>query len=169
MTQETPERQSQLINVLREGVSVVQMILFKEVRKHLTTHHPDREATFLAMLTGTLVNEIFASPNMEERFVTFRKENRAIIEQELLSMKEHQTSLLPALTDTLRILSLCDNQEGIDSTHILTRANELGILMVERPVPMPSTFMTLVRGLGEQHGLIIAPVQITPEEDHTIH
>jgi len=169
MTQETPEKQSQLIGVLREGVSVVQMILFKELRKQLTAHHPDREPAFLAMLTGTLVNEIFASPNMEERFVTFRMENHALIEQELLSVKEHQTTLLPALTDTLRILSLCDNQEGIDSSHILTRANELGLLAVDRPVPMPSTFMTLVRGLGEQHGLIIAPVQITPEEDRTIH
>ena len=169
MTQDNPEKQSQLINVLREGVSVVQMILFKELRKQLATHHPDREPTFIAMLTGTLVNEIFASPNTEERFVSFRKENRAIIEQELLSVKEHQTTLLPALTDTLRILSLCDNQEGLDSTHILTQANKLGILIVDRPVPMPSTFMTLVRGLGEQHGLIIAPVQITPEEDSTIH
>ena len=165
----TPEKQSQLINVLREGVSVVQMILFKELRKHTAIHYQDRDSTFQAMLTGTLVNEVFGSPNHEERFVSFRKENHGIIEQELLSLREHQASLLPALTDALRILSLCDNQEGVDSTRILTRANELGILMVDRPVPMPSTFMTLVRGLGEQHGLITAPVQITPEDDRTIH
>lgn len=170
MSQETPEKQSQLIAVLREGVSVVQMILFKEMRKRIADNYPDRDTPFLAMLTGTLVNEVFGSPNMEDRFVEFRKVNRAIIEQDLLAIREHHAQLLPALTDALRILSLCDNQEGMDSSHILTRANELGILLVDRPVPLPSTFMTLVRGLGGQHGLIIAPVQITPEEDQsTIH
>lgn len=165
MSTETPEKQSQLLAVLREGVSVVQMILFKEVRTSLAGKFPDRDSAFLSMLAGAIVNDIFGTVNPEEKFAVFQSRNRGLIEQELLSLKEEYGTILPALTDALRIQSLCDNQEGTDSSHVLTRANELGILILDRPVPMPSTFMTLARGLGEQHNLIIAPVQITPEQD----
>jgi len=170
MTSEKPERQSQLIAVLREGVSVVQMILFKEVRAKLSRSFPEQDAAFAGMLAGAIVNEVFGSANPEEKFIRFREEHKALIEQELLSLGSEQARLLPALTDALRIQSLCDHQEGADSTRLLVRADELGILVADRTVPMPSTFMTLVRGLGEQHGLIIAPVQITPEQDRlTVH
>lgn len=170
MTDETPEKHSQLVAVLREGVSVVQMILFKELRAKTAAAHPDKEPAFLAMLAGAMVNEVFCSPNPEERFVHFRSQNRALIEQGLLAIRDEQPHLLPALTDALRIQMLCDRQEGVDGPDLLAKANDLGILLLDRPVPMPSTFMTLVRGLGEQHGLIIAPVQITPEQDQaTIH
>ncbi len=170
MTSEKPEKQSQLISVLREGVSVVQMILFKEIRAKLSKSFPDRDAAFASMLAGAIVNEVFGSTNPEEKFARFRQEHKALIEQELLSLKSEQARLLPALTDALRIQSLCDYQEDSDSSSILVRAGELGILVADRTVPMPSTFMTLVRGLGEQHGLIIAPVQIPPEQDNlTVH
>lgn len=165
ISSENPAKQSQLISVLREGVSVVQMILYKQVRAGLASKHPEKDAPFLAMLAGAVVNDVFGTANPQEKFVTFRGLNRGLIEQELLSLKDEQTHILPALTDALRILSLCDNQEGVDSTVILARAKELGILLVDRTVPMPSTFMTLVRGLGEEHNLIIAPVEITPAED----
>lgn len=165
MSTETPEKHSQLLAVLREGVSVVQMILFKQVRAGLTAKFTDRDSAFLSMLTGAIVSDIFGAVNPGEKFVLFRSQNRGLIEQELLSVKEDHSRILPALTDALRIQALCDNQEGVDSSQVLTRAHELGILLLDRQVPLPSTFMTLVRGLGEQHNLIIAPVQITPEQD----
>lgn len=168
MSNETPEKQSQLIAVLREGVSVVQMIFFKEVRAGLGRKCPDREVAFLSMLAGAIVNEVFGTPNPEEKFVSFHNQNRALIEQELLSLKDEHGQIMPALTDALRIQSLCDHQEGGDSSQVLTQANELGILLVDRTIPMPSSFMTLIRSLGEQHNLIIAPVQITPEQDQQI-
>jgi hypothetical protein len=171
MSDESPEKQSKLIAILREGVSIVQMIMYKEVRARLAAASPDRDQGCIAMLAGALVNEVFGTPNPEERFVVFRREHHALIEQELLGLREAHPSLLPALTDALRIQSLCDRQEDdTDSTTILSRAKSLDFLLVDRTVPMPSTFMTLVRSLGEQHGLIIAPVQITPEQDQaTIH
>ncbi len=165
MSSETPEKQSQLITALREGVSVVQMILFKEIRHELGQRYSDRGTAFCSMLSGAIVNEVFGTLNPEKRFVAFRSDNNALIEQELLGLKNAFNQLLPALTDALRIQSLCDSQEGINGTQVLSRAHEIGLLVVEREVPMPSSFMTLVRELGEQHNLIIAPVQITPEED----
>lgn len=169
MSSESPEnKQSQLIGVLREGVSVVQMIFFKEMRSVLSQNHSDKEPSYVSMLAGAIINDVFGTPNQEERFVNFYTENRGLIEQELLSLKDSCAQIFPALTDALRIQSLCDTQEGGDSSHVLTKANELGILVVDREIPLPSTFMTLVRILGEQHNLIISPVQITPEQDQEL-
>lgn len=165
MSNDTPEKQSQLIAALREGVSLVQMIFFKEIRAGLAGKYPDREAAFLSMLAGAIANDVFGTANPEEKFVDFHRTHRGIIEQELLGIKDEHTSILPALTDALRIQALCDNQQGGDGTGILALANELGILLVDREIPLPSSFMTLTRDLGEQHNLIIAPVQITPEQD----
>lgn len=165
MSNETPEKQSQLIAVLREGVSVIQMIFFKEIRAGLAGKYPDKEAAFLSMLAGAVVNDVFGTANPEEKFITFHNAHRGIIEQELLAIKDEHTAILPALTDALRIQALCDNQEGGDSSGLLTLAHELDILLVDREIPMPSSFMTLTRDLGEQHSVIIAPMQITPDQD----
>ena len=158
-------KNSQLINVLREGVGVVQMILFKEVRTSLAANHPDRDSSFHSMLAGAVVGEVFGSVNPDEKFRRFRDDNLGLIEQELLGLAEAQSLLLPSLTDALRIQTLCDNQEGTDSGRVLTRADELGLLLADRDIPLPSTFMTTIRTLGQQHNLIIPPVPITPEED----
>lgn len=146
----------------------MQMIFFKEVRTVVTDNHPDKESSYLSMLAGAIINDVFGTPNQEERFVNFYSENRGVIEQELLSLPDKCPDILPPLTDALRIQSLCDHQEGGDSSHVLAKANELGILVVDREIPLPSTFMTLVRILGEQHNLIISPVQISPEQDQEL-
>ena len=170
MTEENPQRESHLLKVLREGVSLIQMILFRQIRNELARSYPERDGGYISMLAGALIGEIFNSPNPDERFVLFRKENKAMLEQELLAIKDLHATMLPALTDALRIQALCDSQQNIDDPALLTRANELGLLVLDRPVPMPSTFMTLVRGIGEQHGLIVAPAQVVPEEDRgTVH
>jgi len=168
MTAETPEKKSQLITSLREGVAVVQMVLFKEVKAGLTKKLPLKTRTFLSMLAGSITNEVFGSQNPGEKFMTFKQENRGQIEQELLSLKTDMPGLCAKVTDALRIQTLCDHQEGEDSSEILVKAKEYGILAEEREIPLPSSFMTIVRSLGEEHNLIIPPVQITPEQDHSM-
>lgn len=166
---ENSSKKSQLIPVLREGLSVVQMIVFKEMRNALQGKYPDRASTELSMLAGAIVSELFGSPNPEEKFVQFREKNWGIIEQELLSLHADMPGLCPPITDALRILVLCDSQEGNrDTTGLLTRADSLGVLIKDRDIPLPSAFMGLVRTLGHQHNLIIPPVQINPEQDQEI-
>lgn len=168
-TQETKEaKQSRLLASLREGIAIVQMIFFKELRTILAKNSPTKETKQLSMLTGAIVNEVFGTPNTEEQFVRFRKEHWGTIEQELLALKEHVPHLVSAITDTLRIQTLCDSQEGNDSSAVLLRGKECGYLEEEREIPLPSTFMTLIRALGEQHSLIVPPAQITPEQDQAI-
>ena len=159
---------SQLLTILQEGVGLIQMILFKELRILLGKKHAGRDIIYLSMLAGAITNELFGAHNTEEKFRIFREENGALIEQELLGLAQDLPYLRSNITDALRIQTLCDHQGGYDSSANLTRAEELGILMKDREIPLPSTFMTMIRMLGEQHGLIIPPVLITPEEDRTV-
>ncbi len=147
---------------------MVQMIFFKELRTLLTKRFPEKDSSYHSLLAGAILNELFDSHNPEEKFQTFRKNNLAIIEQQLLNLNEDLPSLRPSLTDALRVQTLCDNQEGHDSSKILLTAEELGVLMTDRELPLPSTFMTRIRTLGELHGLTVAPLQITPEDDSSI-
>lgn len=161
-------KNSQLLNSLREGVSIIQMVLFKEVKINLLRKRPDINKTHLAMLAGSITNEVFGTQNPEEKFVRFRKENWGEIEQELLTIKEDLGPLCPYLTDALRIQTLCDHQDGCESPATLLLAKELDYLIEERDIPLPSSFMTSVRELGKLHSLLIPPVQITPEQDDSM-
>lgn len=168
MKSEETKKDSQLIAALREAVGVVQMILFKEMRKTLETKTYNIEPSQHSMLAGAITNEVFGTPNPEEKFAQFREANWGIIEQELLSLGGEFPFLCKYVTDALRIQVLCDHQEGGDSSVTLVKAKEFGILLEDRDVPLPSTFMTIVRELGKSHNLIIPPVQITSEEDDSM-
>lgn len=170
MSAEHPEHQSRLLTVLREGVGVVQMVLYKEVRFALAGNYLDKDQSYIAMLAGAITNKLFGICNPAEKYIHFQNENQAIIEQELQGLAVHLPHLREALTDALRIQALCDNQEGLDSSATLNQANELGILITDRDIPLPSSFMTAIRALGEQHGLITAPAPVEPEHNlQTVH
>ena len=162
------EKQSRLIGALREGVGLVQMVFFKEIRALLKKDHPDLDDKKQLMLAGAITNELFGTPNPEPRFVSFRQEHQALIEEVMSGLATNLPHLCPYLTDALRVQALCDSQEGIEDPGVLQAAEALGLLVKERNLPLPSGFMTLVRGLGEHYQLIIAPVQISPEEDRSL-
>jgi len=168
MIEQPSEKQSRLIGVLREGVSLVQMVFYKEVKELLVEHHPEKDIKTLLMLAGAITNELFGTPNPDPAFVAFRQEHRALIEEELAGLADNLPQLRPSITDALRVQTLCDSQEGIEDAGVLHTAESLGILLQDRTLPLPSAFMTLVRGLGEKYQLIIAPVQISPEDDQSL-
>lgn len=144
---------------------MVQMVLFKELRSLLTSKLPCQDSLSVSMLTGAITNELFGTLNSEEIFQEFRRKNRADIEQELLSLARELPALRAPLTDALRIQTLCDNMEDKDSAKLLNHAAEIGLLIQERELPLPSTFMTMARSLGDAHQLIITPVEISQEDD----
>lgn len=168
MTSEDKQKKSQLIAVLREGVAVVQMIFFKELKAQLETNHPDKEPSTHSMIAAAVTNELFGTPNPESGFVQFRQQHKAIIEQEMLGLAVNLPDLRRYITDALRVQTLCDNQEGLGNNNSLAVADKLGILLADRDMPLPSTFMTLVRDFGEQHQLIIPPAHIPPESDQSL-
>jgi hypothetical protein len=139
---------------LREGVAVVKMILFKELKPYLGEKYPQRGADFAGRLSGAVINELFGTPNPDPTFAAFAQAHRVIIHDELGLLAVRHPNLRIALTDALRIQFLCDHQEKIDSSAVLSRADELGILVVEREVPLPATFMNMVRTLGNRLNLL---------------
>ena len=114
-------KQSRLIASLREGVAVVQMIFFKQLRIQLTESHPTFDEKQISMLTGSIINEVFGTPNSEPHFMAFRKKQWALIEQDLLILKTLVPQLIASLTDAIRVQTLCDSQENIDSSDVLLR------------------------------------------------
>ncbi len=168
MKPENERKNSQLIAALREAVSVVQMILFKEIRNNIQNKAYNLDKSQLSMLAGAITNEVFGTQNPEKKFADFRNENWGIIEQELLSLRTELPFLCRHITDALRTQVLCDDQEGDDSSTTLIRAKEYGILIEDRDIPLPSTFMTIIRELGKQHNLIVPPLQISPEQDNSM-
>jgi hypothetical protein len=162
--------QSRLIEALREAVAVVQMVFFKQTKELLTKKRSRHDERYLLGLAAAITNEVFGSDNPVPAVVAFREQHRGAIEQEMLALREDLAELCGEITDALRIQTLCDHQQGIDSSSILVRAKEFGYLMEERDVPLPSSFMTLARQLGARHRLISPPLPTPAEEDPpTVH
>jgi len=159
---------SRIIPILREGVAVIQMIFFKECKHVIIKNHPSLAASAQTMLAGAVTNEIFGTHNPEKKFQEFRNKHQGIIEQELFNLSSELPKMAESLADALRIQTLCDNQEGVDSAHILKQADSFGILPENRDLPLPSAFMDTVRALGAEHKLIIPPVEIDTTEEQNL-
>lgn len=151
------EFESRLVPILRQGVAVIQMVFFKRLKEYLADRHPEKEATFITMLTGAVVNDIFGTPNEGKPYLDFSEENGELIDETLNEVPLHLVDMMVALTDALRVQVLCDHQEGVDSYPVLTHANELKILLVPREIPMPSNFIQLVRTLGNKYDILMPP------------
>jgi hypothetical protein len=141
--------ENKLIPILREGIHIIKMVLFKTVRNGLAERYPHQERTFVNQLTGAMINELFCTPNHEEPFLSFAVTNRSRIEEEMKRIADDFPELKIPLTDALRVQFLCDSQEGLENPVMLTQARDLGILIVDRDIPLPDNFMTLARSLGE--------------------
>lgn len=150
------EFESKLVPIMREGVDIIKMELFKQLKTRLSTKYNGREPSYIGKLCGAVINELFATPNDEKSFARFAKENRTQIKEEIKNIAIELKELRIPLTDALRIHVICDYQEGIDSSSILVRAQELGILISEREMPLPKNFLNMVRKLGKSISLLVS-------------
>ena len=157
------EPKSKLLPVLRDAVSIIKMVLFKELKTHLKQKYPQEDATGISQLSGAVVNELFGTPNTSAKFVQFAEENERRIKSELDTLSVNFEHLKIPLTDALRVQFLCDSLEGIDSGPALKNAESYSILMVERDVPLPKTFMAMVRRVGAAHNILQSAAE--PEVD----
>jgi len=156
------ETDNTLTPVLRQAVDVLKMILFKELKAKLTDRHADATADHVARLTGATLNALFGVVNVADAHATFVRDHQADIDQALSHLATDHADLRDALTDALRVQFLCDAEEGIDSEHVLTQANALGLLVSDRETPLPKTFMHLARVLGVAHGILDPTKAPTP-------
>lgn len=142
---------------LREGIDVVKMIFFRNLKKYLIKKFPEKGDVCAGMLAGAMMNELFGSPNPQEKFMTFAAENSELIKQELNNVSREFSELCILLTDALRMDFLCNHQEGIgeNNEEILKKARDYGILIESRDLPLPKGFMELVYRVGKANGLVI--------------
>ena len=145
---------SKVIPVMREAVATVQLVLFGQLKEKMAKTYTEFPAEEFLRLIGCIVNDLFGTPAQDQDSVEFAKKNSEVIEKELWKLADYVPEMLPFLTDTLRMQTLCDHEEGINSMPTLLRARALGILQEERTLPMPSTFMLSVRQLGSKYGLL---------------
>lgn len=158
------ELESRLIPILREGIDIIKMIFFKKLKDHLAQKYPGSDPAYIAGLAGAIINNLFGTLNDKEPFATFALNNKARIEKELGALAGEFEELRIPLTDALRMQALCDHQEGRDTSSVLQNANALGLLLTERDMPLPHSFLHLVRKLGSAFGLIVPPA---PQRDRT--
>lgn len=158
------EFENRLVPVLREAVNVVKMIFFKNLKSRLEQQHPTQPPDYIGRLSGAVLNELFGTPSAEEPFKSFAEDNRPAIDAALQDIAASFENLRIPLTDALRMQFLCDSREDIDSRSVLSRARDLGVLIVDREIPLPKTFMNQVRRLGIAYNILI-PFEI-PEESN---
>ncbi|MFZ5776006.1 MAG: hypothetical protein ACOY3Z_11040 [Thermodesulfobacteriota bacterium] len=145
--------ESKLIPILRQGVDMVRMIAFKRFRDSVG----GSDGGVNGRVAGALVNAIFDPSSAEADGVALALAERELFRQSLARAAETLGDLRIPVTDALRIQALCDHQEGEDSTATLRRAQELGVLLTERELPLPHSFLNLVRTLGQAWGLLSPP------------
>jgi hypothetical protein len=143
--------ESKLTPVLRDGIHIIKMVLFKMLRSGLEERHPAWERADINRLAGAVINGLFGTPNREEPFLSFAKSNAALIDEETGRIAAEFPEMRIPITDALRVQFLCDSREGFDNERALLKARDLGILILEREIPLPDHFMTLARRLGEAH------------------
>ncbi len=148
------EFESRLIPILRDGVDIIKMVLFKQLKIYLAHKYPGRETAYISKLSGAIINDIFCIETSEESSATFRKENISKIRKGTKNIATEFEEMRIPLTDALRVQFLCDSLEGIDNPFILTHAKELDILLVDREIPLPKHFMELVRALGRKFNVL---------------
>ena len=155
------EFDSKLLPILREAVDVVKMILFKELKDHFVATCPE-QANDAGRLAAGVLNDFFGVVNPDSAYGEFLVQNRAVLDQTIADFPTRFEKLLIPLTDTLRMQFLCDSREGIaEDTDFLTSAKERGLLLEERDMPMPNSYLEIVRRLGAAYGLVLPPA---PEE-----
>ena len=125
-----------------------------DLKPVLALKYPEMDAEKINLLAGAVVNSLFGVRNMEAPFAAFEKDNRRLIESQLKEISQPLDHLKIPITDALRIQFLCDGHEGVDSAPVLEKAKNLNLLIVERDVPMPGAFMSIVRRFGAAYNIL---------------
>ena len=150
-----------LIPILREGIEVIKMVLFQELKSLSLLR--ERNATDVNLLTAAVVNDLFNVKPSETVSETASTVNREAVEEIYLMITKDLDHLRIPLTDALRIQYFCDRHEGVDSVSVLERAEKQGILIATREVPLPGAFLSIVRSFGRAYG-ILEPLPLTVSE-----
>lgn len=151
--------EGKLVPILREGIEIVKVVLFKELREHLGRAREGWDRETVTRVSAAVVNDLFGAINEDAGVLAFVEANRSRIDEVRAAVAVELEPLRIPLTDALRTMVLCDYHEGRDTSVLLQRAEECGVLLVERDLPLPNNFIDLVRRLGQAKGILQPPSQ----------
>jgi len=155
----------QIVPALREGIDIIKMVLFRELRPLLQARCKQKEPNYANRLAGAVINDLFGVSLVGEAVEDFGNKNQAAVETASSIVATDLEHLRIPLTDALRIQFLCDSHEGIDSTSVLKRAQQKNILIAERDAPMPGAFMNIVRSFGRAYGILENELPTPPADN----
>ena len=115
----------QIVPTLREGIDVIKMVLFRELKRVLAEKYPQKKSVYLNQLAGAVVNDLFGVSIVDEATDTFNRSHPEAVQQAGLLIAARLDHLRIPLTDALRIQYLCDSHEGIDSRSVLQKAEKV--------------------------------------------
>lgn len=144
----------QIVPTLREGIDVIKMVLFRQLKPLLQVQYQHKDANFVKRLTGAVINDLFGVSLVGEGLEAFAQKNQKDVKTASGIIATNLEHFRIPLTDALRIQFLCDSHEGIDSSSVLKRAQQNNILIAERDAPMPGAFMNIVRSFGRAYGIL---------------
>lgn len=154
---EKQQEKEKLVPALREGVEIVKLILYKKISTQYAEKYRDRGADFGKKLAGAVINRLFAIENPDQKFQDFIKQNNEAIIDEIKNFPNDYKELTIPVSDALRVQFMCDCQDGSEDVDFLKKAQELGVLMVERNMPMPGSFLNLIAKIGVSEGILAPP------------
>jgi len=155
----------QIVPTLREGIDIIKMVLFRELKPLLQARFKRKEPSYANRLAGAVINNIFGVSLVGEVVEDFARKNEKAVETASRLIATDLEYLKIPLTDALRIQFLCDSHEGIDSTSVLKQAQQNNILIAERDAPMPGAFMNIVRSFGRAYGILENEMRTPPVAD----
>ena len=158
-----PETASRLLPILQEGVEVTKMVLYLKLKAFCAQRLPEQPPAFHTQLAGAVVNDLFTPPpDLPETIAAFMTANREMIDRERQAFLGESPEMKIVLTDSLRIQTICDLTAGLPEPGLLQRAENAGILLSEREMPLPHTFIDMARRLGKANGLLTPPMPREP-------
>ena len=149
---------SRLLPILQEGIEVSKMVLYRKLSEFIASRLPEQPPAFPGQLAGAVINDLFAGlAELPESVATYITANRELIDRERRAFVAEQPEMKIVLTDTLRMQTICDLLTGLPDPGLLQRAESAEILLAEREMPLPHTFIDMARRLGKAHGLLTPP------------
>ncbi|MFP4474300.1 MAG: hypothetical protein ACLFOY_02005 [Desulfatibacillaceae bacterium] len=140
---------------MREGVAVVRRILYVRLEAYLAQKHPEKTPGYVRDLAHAVCNDLFGPDNAGNGRDGFAEENAPAIEEEAVRVGVLFNDLRILLTDALRVSVLCDWWEGRDSRSILEHARQLGVIVSERDMPRPASFVELAGRMAGIYGVAL--------------
>lgn len=153
-----PEQAGRLLPILQEGVEIVKMVLYRQLQPFIARRRPELEPAGQRQLAGAVINDLFAAPHeLPAATAALIQAHREDIDRERAAFFAAHPEQKLVLTDGLRVQTLCDLSAGHPEPGLLQRAEAAGLLLTDRELPLPHTFIDLTRRLGKANGLLTPP------------